>query len=184
MQRQLCEFLDNVDTVPLAMLVATSGLLTNKKQIQSFLTKTQDKLPAGCPVIGCVACGIIGETSDGSPEELEDHGRGVSALVIPKIKGVNAHMFSFSKNEISKNRRNKQSWRNSFRNILEEDIKFVFLIGHTEMHQSIGKVAMEMKKVQCWHFFSKTNCDRCIPAYNCDSCMASYNCDSCIPAYF
>lgn len=148
-QNQVFEFLENVDSVPSAMIVATtSGLLRDKKDIQSFLKKTQVKLPVNCPIVGCSGGGIIGEISKDCPEEVVGtHCKGMSVLIVPKVDGVNVHSFNFSKHEISKNKRNKQSWKNSFGSLVKQDIKFVFLMGQSDSQQGICKVVVAVKKV-------------------------------------
>lgn len=154
-QSQLYEFLDNVDTVPSAVILFTSGLLADNHSLKSFLTKTQEKLPVSCLVVGCDAGGVIGESSAGCLEEVEQNSPAMSVLLVPKINGVNVSLFSITRQEILDNKSNKQSWKKSFGIVVNQEIKFVLLIGQHDQQQ-MGKVVEGIKKVVLCCSFENT----------------------------
>ena len=146
--KRIVDFLDEIDIIPSAVVFSSSGVfqeipLSSRK---AFFQKIARNLPKNCVVVGARdAGGMIGEKGFGQPVEIFGYcSYKLSALLIPKVNGVNVDTFLLKGKEL---KMTEEQWKDKLYHLANKDVKFLYLIGKQSTVKRIDDIWAKISKV-------------------------------------
>ena len=134
-QDQLTTFIENIRSYPTIAILYLNrceeffGSVDGNESLRCLTRKVKRSLPPDCPLVGCLAGGVIGSNRNGKVfknEEVEMK-ESSSLVLVPSFRSTHVRQFFLKLTDIRKTGKNMRRWGELLGFTKEDEIKLVLL---------------------------------------------------------